>query len=367
MKKLKLVWVFLLGILMFSSVAVGSFNQISSFNLEQVEFVSQVNNGYGSDDFYFVHLTDTHIMHKLFDPMEATKKRLVSVIENVTSFDEKPAFIVITGDLVEWGGGRATGALNCQAFVDCFYEKDDQLYADAGYSIPVYTTPGNHDYCFNRNLNNYHTYIDKNHIADEDRYIITYNDLSLFFMDSGPNYYENPFDWFDVMGDGLYDDDIDWLEDVLSSCTTQYKIVLMHHPAINDRNNVGEMHNVIARNREEFVNLCETYDVDLVLAGHTHRSVIFDSDENKSYHPPLNCNQYPTLYVQSDDCKEEVHYRNISFIDNDLWIEGSKKINITSGEVAIVASNLENIDNTEIVKAIPECVPTATTTIRTID
>jgi predicted MPP superfamily phosphohydrolase len=284
---------------------------------------------HNKNDFYFVQLTDTHIRHKIFDLGETTKERLSAVIDHVISFENKPAFIVITGDLTEWGASGISGALNCITFADCFYENNGQLYADVDFSIPVYTTPGNHDYVLSRNLNNYHTYIDKNHVEDEDRYIIEYGDVSLFFMSSGPNYYQDPFDWFDVLGDGLYNCDIDWLENELSSCTSPHKIVLMHHPAINNRNDQGEMHNVIARNREEFVELCETYNVDLVLAGHTHTSKVFDADEEVYNDYPINSNLYSTLYVQSDDCKESIHYRNISIIRNDVWIESSQDVECT--------------------------------------
>ncbi|MCX6664382.1 MAG: hypothetical protein NTZ75_09085, partial [Euryarchaeota archaeon] len=44
---------------------------------------------------------------------------------------------------------------------------------------------------------------------------------------------------------------------------------------------------------------------------------------------PINSSNYPTLFVQSDDCKEGVHYRNISIVDNDIWIEQNQEINFT--------------------------------------
>ncbi|GAI05510.1 unnamed protein product, partial [marine sediment metagenome] len=226
------------------------------------------------------------------------------------------------------GGSGISGALNCQAFVDCLYEKDDQLYADADYSIPVYTTPGNHDYCFNYNLKNYHRFIDKNHVDEKDRYNVTYGDVKLFFMDSGPNHYFHPKYWTDIVGDGLYKCDISWLEDKLSSCNSEKKIVLMHHPAINKRRDDGDMGGVIFRNREEFIELCETYNVDLVLAGHTHNSRVYDSDEELYDNYPINSSLYSTLYVQSDDCKQGCHYRNVSIIGNDIWLEGSEEVNV---------------------------------------
>jgi hypothetical protein len=35
------------------------------------------------------------------------------------------------------------------------------------------------------------------------------------------------------------------------------------------------------------------------------------------------------LFVQSDDCKESVNYRNISIVGDDIWIEQSQEINLT--------------------------------------
>jgi hypothetical protein len=50
------------------------------------------------------------------------------------------------------------------------------------------------------------------------------------------------------------------------------------------------------------------------------------------YNHPLNCSQYPPLYVQSNDCRQGIHFRNISFRGNDLWIEGSKELEQVSYE-----------------------------------
>ena len=289
---------------------------LTSARLNQKNIESQT---ISIDDFYFVHLTDTHIRHKIVDKSEATTKRLTTILEKVTSFENPPDFIVITGDLCEWAGSDSIGALNSQAFVSCFYEDGNQLYADSNLTIPVYTTPGNHEYVISRNLKNYHTYIDKNHIEEEDRYVINYGDVSLFFMDTGPNYYANPLILFEWHGVGLYDCDIDWLEEELINCESSNKIILMHHPA------VGEERDLFIKNRDEFVDLCENYNVEIVLAGHTHSARVYDVNLTLYDVFPLNCSKYSTLYVQSDDCKQGIHYRNVSFKGNDLSIETNEE------------------------------------------
>jgi predicted MPP superfamily phosphohydrolase len=315
MRKFKF-FIFLIFIIIF----IGSLTtaRINQKNIESKEI--------SYDEFYFVQITDTHIRHKIVDRPEATTKRLTTVLHKIKSFENPPAFVVITGDLCEWAGSDPIGALNCQAFLSCFYEDNDQLYTDSNLTIPVYTTPGNHDYVISRNLKNYHAYIDKNHIEDEDRYIITYGNVSLFFMDTGPNYYSNPFILFEWHGVGLYDTDIQWLEEELINCTSPYKIILMHHPA------VGEEQDLFIKNREQFVDLCENYEVEIVLAGHTHNAKVYDVNLNKYETFPLNCSKYSTLYVQSDDCKQGIHYRNISFSAEDLWIETNEEIAQTNYE-----------------------------------
>ena len=116
----------------------------------------------------------------------------------------------------------------------------------------------------------------------------------------------------------------------------------MHHPAINRRKN-GRMGGVIIRNRVEFIELCETNNIDLVLAGHTHNSRVFDSDEELYDNYPINSSQYSTLYVQSDDCKQSIHYRNISILSNDIWIEESVELDLPSSEQIIMPRYIEYI------------------------
>jgi len=311
MKKLQIVVLSLFFVSLISSLAADSLQNKYPANSE-------------NDDFYFVQITDTHVLSKLFDKKENSIKRFRGVLDRVCSFDVKPDFVVVTGDLTEWGASGLSGALNCRAFVSCLYKKDGKLYADENFSIPVYTTPGNHDYCFSRNLKNYHKYIDKNHVEDEDRYVVTFGGVSLFFMDTGPNYYSDISILFDWHGEGLFDCDINWLENELSNCQSSHKIVLMHHPA------VGEEDDLFINNRAEFVELCEMYDVELVLAGHTHRSKVYDYNLNEYTKLPLNCSLLPTLYVQTDDCKIGVHYRNISFRGNDIWLEDCKEVKVSS-------------------------------------
>jgi predicted MPP superfamily phosphohydrolase len=287
-----------------------------------------------SDDFYFIQITDTHVMHRILDSPLHYKNLLSTLIDHINSFEKKPAFIVLTGDLVAVGGG-IIGALNYRTFLECFHKKDGQLYADSDYTIPVYTIPGNHDYLLHFNLINYHRFIDNKHTIKfnimgllenrqlNDRYTITHENLTLIFLDTGHGYLIKPSEWIHLKGSGLnYWFDIEWLDSVLVDCDTKHKIICMHHPAVN----WGE-YDTFGRNKDIFIQMCEGYDVDVILAGHTHISRVFDKDKNfyENNVLPLNCSQYPPLHVQTEACKEGSFYRNITISGNDVFLNPSEK------------------------------------------
>ena len=311
MKKTLALFIFL--VLLFGSVISAGLSK----NINKPHKIS-VNE---SEDYYFIQITDTHIIHEKFQENKTSINRLKLALREINSIKEKPKFVVMTGDLVEWGGKKDAGELNYQAFKDCFYENNNQLYVDSECKIPLYSIPGNHDYLWETSLENYHKYI-----SNQDRYVLKYYDTTFIFMDSGSNAIKHPKDWLRTKGTGLSDEDIEWLTTELEKCTTKNKIILMHHPAVNNRDSLGEMGAVISKNRGNFVSLCEEYNVELVLCGHTHSSRVFDADENRIKDYPMNCSNYPTLFVQSEDCTEDAYYRNISFVDGHIFLEENVKI-----------------------------------------
>jgi 3',5'-cyclic AMP phosphodiesterase CpdA len=320
--------VFLLVITSFSSITYAYRINVESRETQENISTKTTEN---EDDYYFIQITDTHVMHKIFDLSLEYKNHLINLISHINSFENKPRFVVITGDLVSIGGGLI-GAFNYRAFLDCLYKEDGQLYTDSSCEISVYTIPGNHDYLFHLNLFNYHKFIDNRHTIIQnpkellenrqlsDRFTLTFGNLTLFCLNSGHGYFMNPLrEMIHFKGSGLnYWFDIEWFESVLVNCTTKHKIVLMHHPAVN----WGE-YDIIGRNKDIFIQLCEGYDVDLVLAGHTHASRVFDKDKNfyKNEMLPLNCSNYPPLYVQTDACKEGGFYRNITISADHIMLD----------------------------------------------
>lgn len=327
----------LILVLSFSLFLLVSALPVSSIKIIENKSVSSLDsNAKCGDDFYFIQITDTHVMHKISDRNEEYKKLFCDLIEHICLFEKKPAFIVITGDLVSIGSG-IIGGLNYQAFLQCVHKKDGQLYADQNYTMPIYTIPGNHDYLLKWNLLNYHVYIDNKHVFWKnildllerrqlnDRYTVIHENLTLFFLNTGHGYLLNPTDWLNIKGSGLsYWFDIEWLESAFNNCSSKHKIVIMHHPAIN-----WDEKDIIARNQDTFIQLCEGYNIDLVLAGHTHAARVFDKDKNFYSNEvlPFNCSRYPTLYVQTDACKEGGYYRTITVSGNDIWLNPCENLN----------------------------------------
>ena len=255
------------------------------------------------ESFYFVHLTDTHI------GASGADGRFENCVKYISSFDPKPAFVLVTGDIAD-----TNAAENYQVF--CNYA--DTYLKNQG--IPVYCCPGNHDYYqpygITDDLNNYHNYIEP-----RDDYTLNRENVHLISLNSG---YDTG--WF--KGSGLTDDQITWLEDDLDNLdgvdndmdTSDYiKVIYMHHPAVNPywwKSRVGS--GVISQNRQEFVNICSQYGVHVVLTGHTHNSFIFDKNGNE-----WSGSSTGTKFVQTAAAMDYA-YRNITIYGNTITVKSTE-------------------------------------------
>ena len=76
MSKLKqrLISMLLLIIILFSGINAVGLNQKTLINQINEELNTYIDNELVSDDFYFVHITDTHIRHRIFDRKEIRKE-----------------------------------------------------------------------------------------------------------------------------------------------------------------------------------------------------------------------------------------------------------------------------------------------------
>jgi len=201
------------------------------------------------DTLVFLHLTDIHIGNT---PQELIRFRQ-AVLEANTIY---PDFIVITGDLVEYGEASESPLWYGQ-----FLEAAGELMA------PVFAVPGNHDHAPAMQMTNYPALVNP-----ELDYFFTYSDwFCMLCFNTGPI---DP----DVGGArcwGLSPEQLAWADTVLTEHSAfPHKLAIMHGPVIDydgsDRSNT--------HGNDEFINLSLSRGMSLILQGHTHHNRLFLAD-----------------------------------------------------------------------------------------
>ena len=224
----------------------------------------------------FVQISDTHIAS------EESRRNLCVLLCKVIN-EVQPSFIVNTGDIVDYGCGRAfSGGEYCKFDLYKSYSQIMKLATDAG--IPVHNIPGNHD---QRTAWPHQTVCDTFPSCFEDpgntdnefhlgRSTFSYNDILFPVLDTGNGNCSGT----------LTDDDINFLKD-LNPCIP--KVILTHHPAVADPDDGGWLSDEfcplwggvgILDGREDFIKYCENpaNNVYMVLSGHTHHNQVYPID-----------------------------------------------------------------------------------------
>jgi hypothetical protein len=108
-------------------------------------------------------------------------------------------------------------------------------------------------------------------LKDHDRYVITFKNLKpSFFMNSDP---DSRATQSDINNSNACQPDQEGYRLVRGPSSMivpphpPHKIILMHHPAINIQNEDGDMVSVLKHHREQFIELIEKYDMDIILTG----------------------------------------------------------------------------------------------------
>ncbi len=249
-------------------------------------------------EYTIVQLSDIHI-GKYWNFVNK-KKELIRLITHINA-NIHPDFIIISGDSVDWYNKRSKR----NVYVDL---QEALLYCD----VPVFTTPGNHErfgnsllflYVPYTNLTPYHRFI--NPLSD---YSLEYGNMNFIFLDSGYEYSRweiQPQIWNPTPeGSGLSTTQMFLLEHVWGNNQIN-QIIIMHHPAVNDKNDTGlgaltndlpsGNNECIVLNRAAFIMYCVTHNVSLVLSGHTHKNLVFTTLGKE----PENDTAWP-LFVQTD-------------------------------------------------------------------
>jgi hypothetical protein len=164
-------------------------------------------------------------------------------------------------------------------------------FIDSAKTIPVYFTPGNHEYwvafdSIHIPISNDTLFYYPKYIAPDTDYAITNANAVIVFLRSG---HDSPYGYppnpANVLGTGLSNEQCTWLRNILSSNSSKRKIIVMHHPPVNaaGTNSDGTHFNAIPldtatnslqNNRTNFLNICDSNHVDVVLAGHEHQNVV---------------------------------------------------------------------------------------------
>jgi predicted phosphodiesterase len=182
------------------------------------------------DDFRVFHITDPHIKTSV----SSRDDRLLSALCQASMAEAD--FVVLSGDIVDFGTANS-------------FERAVDILKHS--RVPVFVGPGNHD------------------VDSDGRGFDTY--ISFF----GPDYYTANIgpDILFIMGnshDGgmLNSTQIQWIERDLSESDAETKILCIHHPLYNLDD--PPLYYLDDGEALELIDICENYEVDIVLTGHLH-------------------------------------------------------------------------------------------------
>ncbi|MGP8216583.1 MAG: metallophosphoesterase [Bacteroidia bacterium] len=269
--------------------------------------------------FTFIHISDLHVssVTSLVNSCDLNGVMAQCYLQEFNNLSPKPDFIIATGDISNVGNSSPCMYHTLTQFLypDSVANPGIGAYhLDSAQTIPIYFTPGNHDYYTtlyppgtmtqSNYLTNYSQYI-----GPDTDYAITTPISVILCMRSGNDIaYWNEIDPFTPDGSGLTNAQCAWIRSELSMNSNKRKIIVMHHPPENlaGTNCDGSAYTAetildpaagsLANNRTTFLNICDSNNVDVVLAGHQHQNVVTDVNGNMISE---NCTTCGTRYVQT--------------------------------------------------------------------
>lgn len=256
-----------------------------------------------AQQFSFVHISDIHVSDGTLGGSvgnnDSDGEQFQCTLKEINYLNPKPAFVVASGDISNVGSIHPDGMYD--ALTQHLYPQggitnpaNGAYFVDSAMTIPIYFVSGNHEYyktivppVINDNLLFYPLYLGQ----DMD-YYFTYNDAFMVFIRSGA---DRPI-WQDlhpacVESEGIAAAQCQWLRSTLSLAGNKRKIIVMHHPPVNVNGTeidgspntgtiAGPDDGSFLYNRETFMNICDSNNVDVVLAGHVHQFVVADRQGN---------------------------------------------------------------------------------------
>jgi 3',5'-cyclic AMP phosphodiesterase CpdA len=235
------------------------------------------------------------------------------------AMNPKPAFILGTGDISNIGNSTAVPGGMYSALTQYLYPHGMQypapgaLFIDSAKTIPIYLAPGNHEYYttlvgFSLTtqtlplVDSIPNFIQN--IGPDSDYAVSTPISVILFMRSGHDVSYTIS--FDPKGSGYTTAQIDWMRSVVAANPNKRKIIVMHHPpsdaggyscgSATFSGNGTDSSSSFYYNRDAFLNVCDSFHVDLVLAGHVHQNVVVDRYGNII---DENCDTCGTRFVQT--------------------------------------------------------------------
>ncbi|HOY31032.1 MAG TPA: metallophosphoesterase [Bacteroidales bacterium] len=256
-----------------------------------------------SQSFTFVHISDMHISDGSgnIGNYDDDGEQFLCNARQFKLLNPKPAFIVVSGDVSNIGSKSPNGMY--PALTQHLYPQggitnpaNGAYFIDQDQTIPIYFVSGNHEYYESILLaldqTSTLTYYPARIAPDVD-YTFTYNNAQLIFMRTGSDVslWNSPED-----GAGITNSQCQWLRNVLNPAggwppPDRRKIIIMHHPAANAAGTEvdgspytgyisGPASNSFRYNRVNFLNICDSNNVDVTLSGHVHQCVVADRNGN---------------------------------------------------------------------------------------
>ncbi len=243
----------------------------------------------------FIHITDMHVSNatSYVNGCDLNGQLAHCYFNEFANLNPKPAFVIATGDISNIGNQSAFGfypVLTQYLYPGQMTNPGPGAYfIDSALTIPIYFTPGNHEYytTLTPPLSSSITYYSIFVSPDSD-YMVTTDYAVLICMRSGQDamrpVWQDP-NVFTLEGSGLSNAQCIWLRNKLSLAGNKRKIIAMHHPIVNVHGtnsdgtpNTGtiwdDADGSVLNNRNTFMNICDSNQVDIVLGGHIHQNVV---------------------------------------------------------------------------------------------
>ena len=243
----------------------------------------------------FVHISDMHVSTTPAANSDTNAQYFQCAVKEFANFNPKPAFVVVTGDVSDIGNMQPLGmypAITQHLFPPSLPNPAvGSYFIDSAKTIPMYFTPGNHEYwtgfdSINIPISNDTLFYYPKYIIPDTDYVIQTAFAVIVCMRSG---HDSPYGYppnpATILGTGLSNAQCGWLRNVLRGNSNKRKIITMHHPPVNaaGTNSDGTPFttltldtatNSLQNNRTNFLNICDSNHVDVVLAGHEHQNVV---------------------------------------------------------------------------------------------